>query len=177
MARYPKLMIWMHWITFSVIAIGLIAVLLREFTDIKSQRLLLLNLHRSLEVWIPAVVLARLFVKVKYINNHPNHGFDWILELLIKIVHISFYIFLFIVPILGILQTQASGHDVSLIFFNIPTLIAPDMDLAETLDDYHELLAWLMVTLVGFHIIASLFHHFIIKDNVLKSMLPINWKK
>lgn len=39
-------------------------------------------------------------------------------------------------------------------------------------EDLHEVLAFALVALVALHILAALNHHFIDRDNVLRSMLP-----
>jgi cytochrome b561 len=59
-------------------------------------------------------------------------------------------------------------------WFQFPALIGENHDLHETLEDVHEVLfnALLVVTVV--HVAAALYHHFMLKDGVLRRMLPFS---
>jgi cytochrome b561 len=49
---------------------------------------------------------------------------------------------------------------------------ANDLDLSDSLSDWHETLAPLGYWLVGLHVAAALFYHYLLKDNALLRMLP-----
>jgi cytochrome b561 len=38
--------------------------------------------------------------------------------------------------------------------------------------DVHGILAWVLFALIGLHVVAALFHRFVLKDHVLQRMLP-----
>ena len=52
----------------------------------------------------------------------------------------------------------------------LPALLAENEDLAHQLEDLHKLLANIFYFLIGFHVLAALYHHFIRKDDTLKRM-------
>jgi hypothetical protein len=55
----------------------------------------------------------------------------------------------------------------------MPSLVAPDPDVADALVDFHAWGAWALFALVGAHAGAALWHHFVRRDGVLAAMLPI----
>jgi cytochrome b561 len=54
----------------------------------------------------------------------------------------------------------------------VPALLAPDEPFAETLAAVHGLVANLIFLLVALHVAAALRHHFWLRDDVLRRMLP-----
>jgi cytochrome b561 len=75
-------------------------------------------------------------------------------------------------PLLGWAQSSARARHFKLFDVQLPALIAQDPDRADILGEWHEWMAWAFLAIIGLHITASLYHHFIRRDGVLASMLP-----
>jgi cytochrome b561 len=99
--------------------------------------------------------------------------------------HIALYAFLFFLPLTGWALVSASP-------FNIPTVLYgivpwPHLPVLSTLEDkapvehvlklIHGKAAWLLITLVLIHAGAALRHHFILRDGILRRMLPAIQRK
>ena len=52
----------------------------------------------------------------------------------------------------------------------LPALMAPDAALAHTLEDLHETVGTAFYWIIGLHIAASLYHHFLRRDDTLRRM-------
>lgn len=168
---YPSSIRVIHWLSAILLTAVVFIVLLRDQLEGKLLRLQLLNLHRGIGLTILALVLLRIFFKVKHLNNVPDHGLSLITKIAANLVHMVIYGCLIILPVLGLLQTNASGKDASFFgLFPLPHIIAYNEDIADMLQDYHEYIAWGLVALVAVHLLAALWHHFILKDSVLESM-------
>ena len=90
-----------------------------------------------------------------------------------KILQGSLYLLLIAVPLTAILGTWLEGDALSLLnHATIPTPFSKSENLGETLLDLHPPLADTLLILAGIHAAAALFHHFILKDLVLATMLP-----
>ena len=89
-----------------------------------------------------------------------------------KLVHVAIYVFLFAQPLLGLATVWTDGKVIMIPFTGIelPALLAENEGLAHQLEDLHKLFANIFYFLVGFHVLAALFHHFIRKDDTLKRM-------
>jgi cytochrome b561 len=80
---------------------------------------------------------------------------------------------LFALTTLGWLTADALGAGVRLFgVLPLPHVIARDRDLGDDLQQLHAGAAWLLLAFVIVHIIAALLHHFVRRDDVLRSMQP-----
>ncbi len=87
--------------------------------------------------------------------------------------HFLLYALLLIQPVIGILQAGAA--DLQLQIWGVlplPAVLAPNEPLADTLFGVHGLVATLLGALVLVHTGAALRHHFWLKDDVMRRMLP-----
>jgi cytochrome b561 len=90
-----------------------------------------------------------------------------------RVSHALLYALLLVQPLIGFLQSNAANFPV--VWWGavrLPPLIGGDEALAETLVDVHEWNARLLLILVVIHAGAALRHHFILRDDVLRRMLP-----
>jgi cytochrome b561 len=56
--------------------------------------------------------------------------------------------------------------------WQVPKVMAGDKPLTALFHQIHALSAWVLLGLIGLHILAALFHRFVLRDEVLQSMLP-----
>jgi cytochrome b561 len=56
--------------------------------------------------------------------------------------------------------------------WQVPSVMAGDKPLTALFHQIHALSAWVLLGLIGLHILAALFHRFVLRDEVLQSMLP-----
>jgi len=89
-----------------------------------------------------------------------------------KVLHGSLYLLLIAVPLTAILGTWLEGDALNLLKATIPSPFSTSENIGEFLLDLHPTLADTLLILAGVHAAAALFHHFILKDLVLATMLP-----
>jgi cytochrome b561 len=53
-----------------------------------------------------------------------------------------------------------------------PALSEPGSAFGHKMGGVHGTLAWVLFALIGLHVVAALFHRFVLKDDVLQRMLP-----
>ena len=56
--------------------------------------------------------------------------------------------------------------------WRVPSVMAGDKPLTALFHQIHALSAWVLLGLIGLHILAVLFHRFVLRVGVLQSMLP-----
>ncbi|OYU92983.1 MAG: hypothetical protein CFE45_21600, partial [Burkholderiales bacterium PBB5] len=89
-------------------------------------------------------------------------------------VHGALYGLLVAMPLLGWALCSAHATHLRLLgLLPLPDLVKPDPDLADRLSDWHAWGAWAMLALVVGHVAAALWHHWVKRDDVLASMLPL----
>ena len=84
------------------------------------------------------------------------------------------YAILLIQPLTGLGQSVTRGRPFLILAWEVPGMMSRDNILTEIIENIHRRSAWVLLALIGLHILAALFHRLILKDEVLRSMLP--WK-
>ena len=89
------------------------------------------------------------------------------------LLHVLLYAFLVVMPVLGLLTAWADGKTLLVPFTQIalPAPIAPDQALAEQLEDLHGGIGEFFYWVIGLHVLAALYHHFVRRDDTLRRML------
>jgi len=85
------------------------------------------------------------------------------------------YVVLLLMPLTGWLNSSAANIPVSFFsLFTLPNLVAPDEALQQSFEAAHRAQSYLLFTLASLHVAAALWHHFVRKDDVLRTMLPFS---
>ena len=171
--RYGTATIVLHWLMFLLIASTFASIELRVFFEKGTEtRDLFKMIHFSLGLLVLVLVVIRLMIILPQqppeITPKPMGS----LQKTAKVMEVTLYLFMLVMPILGWLILSGADKPVPFFGFDLPTLIDPNKDFARTLKDVHETLGVIGYWLVGLHAVAALFHHYFLKDNTLKRMLP-----
>src|SRR6476660_2741452 len=82
------------------------------------------------------------------------------------------YALLLLQPLTGLAQSLARGRSFMLFEWQVPKVMAGKKVLTLLFHQIHTVSAWLLLGLIGLHVLAALFHRLVLKDEVLQSMLP-----
>lgn len=171
----PNLIRAAHWLSALAIFAAFGVIWARKlFEDDAAPSITLLGLHRQLGLLVLSLWAVRLIVRWSQRRHLPDAALPTLLRWAASVSHIVLYTVLLAMPLLGWAMTNARGHAVSLLnTLVLPMLVATDPDLADTLQDWHEWGAWALIGLVLMHVAAALWHHWVRRDGVLASMLPL----
>lgn len=170
-ARFNPALIALHWFMFILlIAVYVTMEFSGEFPRGSDARALMKSLHFMLGISVLLLVIIRLFVRLTKgappITPAPK---PWE-NLLAKIMHLSLYAFMLLMPIAGWLILNANGKAVPFFGLELPIIISPDKAFGHQVHELHETVGSLGYFLIGLHIVAGLFHHYIKRDNTLLRM-------
>lgn len=85
----------------------------------------------------------------------------------------TIYLGMLAVPFLGWSASMTYGGRTHFFgLFELPVLLPKNIEWANILQPAHIWAAWTLLALVGLHVVAALWHHFIKKDATLVQMLP-----
>ncbi len=129
--------------------------------------------HETFGMLVFAVVLARLAWRL--IDRKPADppAVMW-MEMSAQAVHWLLYALLIAIPATAITGAFLEGHGVTFLGVGQIGPFGPAMhSLGQTISDWHRSLGSFIVWVAGFHAAAALFHHFVLRDRVLLSMLPV----
>jgi superoxide oxidase len=91
---------------------------------------------------------------------------------LAKTSEYGLYALLLLQPLTGLAQSLTRGRHFMLFAWQVPKVMAGNKPLTMLFHQIHTLSAWVLLGLIGLHILAALFHRFVLRDEVLQSMLP-----
>jgi cytochrome b561 len=182
--RYHRVAILLHWLIALLIVVNL-AMGLTFDSDLV--RHLATETRYGLYQWHKTFGIIVLFLSVFRLGwrlTHPAPAMPQTMprweKSLAHLGHIGLYVLMIAIPFTGWLLVSASTLNIPTLMFNL--FPWPHLPIAEMLEDrgafaknmseLHELVAFAMIGLLVLHISAALRHHFLLKDDVLKRMLP-----
>jgi cytochrome b561 len=174
--NYGSLAKFLHWtIVILIISQYLLAETADELPD-GLEKLQILSRHKSFGMLILGLALVRIAWKLMN-KGLPAAVGDGVLKKAAAAGHGILYLLILLVPVSGWAMSSAANYPVTFFgWFQFPSLIAENHDLHERLEDVHEALFYTIVVVAVGHALAALYHHFILKDNVLRRMLPFGRK-
>lgn len=130
------------------------------------------TLHKSLATTLLFLIVVRIFWRY----THPVPELPSTMSATTKKIahgaHLVLYFILIALPITGCLLSWTAGRPIPVLYlFNLPPLLNKNPELLKFFKPTHIYFSWIAGGLVIIHILAALKHHFIDKDNVLKSMI------
>jgi cytochrome b561 len=170
--RYDRVAIALHWLTALLVVVQFVSAITWDSFP-RDTRQAMESVHISLGVLLTAVILARL--AWRWVPGHQvsSLGQGWV-RLASKGVHSLLYVLLVVQAGLGFGFRWAQGHSVE--FFGLFGIPGPYGELARPvrrqLHELHEWIGWAIVIIALLHALAALYHHYVLKDRVLKRMLP-----
>lgn len=130
------------------------------------------QLHETLGLCVLALVLARVLWRMVDEAPEPPEVARW-MNIGSKVVRIALYVLLFAVPLTAITGAWLEGHPLTLLGgLEIAPVLTRSHDIGATIATVHTWLGDTILWVAGFHALAGIFHHAILKDGVLASMLP-----
>jgi cytochrome b561 len=130
------------------------------------------QLHETIGIAVFALVLLRILWRLMEPTPETPPMARW-MKHAASATHLGLYALLLATPLTAIAGAWLEAHPLTL--FGIGTiapLLPPAHDLGQTVAYIHTILGNAIIWLAGFHAAAALFHHFILRDDVLRSMLP-----
>lgn len=170
--RYGTIAKWLHW---SMALCFIVMLIMGNYFNAfpKEFRPLIYQLHKSTGLLLLALVIVRMFWRALNQQPHIPAEYGRIIRWAGLLAHGALYGLMVAMPLSGWLFANPKRPLMFFNWFEVPHLTSIDQTALRRLAyDAHGLLANACIVLIGVHIAAGLFHHFILKDNILTRMLP-----
>ena len=129
-------------------------------------------LHETVGLCVLALVAIRLLWRTVETRPEPVETAPW-MQTARTAVEVALYVLLFAVPLTAISGAWLEGHPLTLLGgWSIPVLPMGSHDTGVAVSRLHTWLGDAIIWLGVFHALAALYHHFILRDTALISMLP-----
>ena len=171
--RYGSLAIGLHWLMLLLLVAVYACIELREIYPKGSDpREALKTWHFMLGLCVLVLVWLRLAASLAgptpLIEPVPPR---W-QTLSAKLMHVALYALMIGMPLGGWLLLSAAGKPIPFFGLQLPALVSASKDLASSVKAIHEFGGTVGYFLIGFHAAAALFHHYVVRDNTLRRLLP-----
>lgn len=172
--RYSYNARWFHWVMAILIVLAYALILSRsQFAKGTDLRTFVVQTH----FWVGIVVLIMAFFRIAERHRHTPPAItprlEGVLRLAATLSHYALYAFLFAQPLLGLstVLLERGALPIPLTSLAIPAPFAIAKQTAETLEHFHVLLGTIFYYVIGLHVVAALWHHFVRKDNTVRRMV------
>lgn len=172
--RYSYRARWLHWAMAILIVVAYALILSRTQLERGSiPRVLVVQSH----FWVGILLLVMAFFRLAERHRHrppditpPLQG---ALRLLATLSHYALYAFLFAQPLLGLFTVllEKGSLPVPLTSLTLPSPFPLAEDTAESLEKIHKQLGTIFYYVIGLHVVAAVWHHFVRKDNTVRRMV------
>ena len=170
--NYDHVAVALHWTTALLVVVQFSMAISWDWFA-RPTRHAMESVHVSLGLLLTAVIVARIVWRLIPGHQRSSINAGWV-KLAAKSVHYLLYLLLVVQAALGFTFRWAQGEPLG--FFGLFAIPAPygalDKATRHTLHDLHEKGGWAIVILAFGHALAALYHHYVLKDRVLKRMLP-----
>jgi cytochrome b561 len=130
------------------------------------------QLHETLGLCVFGLVVMRVLWRMVDKRPGPPQAPRW-MGIAAKTVRWALYLLLFALPFTAISGAWLEGHPLTLLAgAEIAPRVGVSHDAGATIAEIHTWLGDAILWLAGLHALAGLYHHFVLKDGVLASMLP-----
>jgi cytochrome b561 len=130
------------------------------------------QLHETLGFCVLVLSMLRIMWRALDKRPEPPAVARW-MSLAASVLQAALYVLLFAVPLTAISGAWLEGHSLTLLGgIAIPAPLAESHALGAKIAEVHTWLGDTLIWLAGAHAVVALFHHYVLKDGVLRSMLP-----
>ncbi len=163
----------LHWLIVALLIVQFTVAWTMPHIGRNTPVTTLISLHFTIGVVILAVAIVRLAWRVTHGEPASEAGVPTWQTTSARIVHWLLYALLFVLPLLGWINASYRGMPIIMFGLELPHLVAARAAGWGWTGDVHSLLAnYLLLGLVGLHVLAALYHYFLRRDGVLQRMLP-----
>lgn len=171
--RYGSLSIGLHWSMLLLLAAVYACIELREFYPKGSDP------REALKAWhfmlgLSVLLLASLRLLARLTDPAPRivpEPPKW-QRLSARLMHLTLYALMIGMPLAGWLILSAAGKPIPFFGLQLPALIGESKSVATSIKEIHEIGGTVGYFLIGLHAAAALFHHYVVRDDTLRRMLP-----
>jgi cytochrome b561 len=170
--RYGGLAQTFHWLTAILVLVAFIygpgGPENRVYSDARDFER---RLHETLGLTVFFLTVIRLAWRAMDRRPDPPDIPQW-MGGTSKAVQFVLYVLLLLVPLTAITGAWLEGHPLTWLGGDIAPWIGESHALGKRVAQLHGWLGDAILWLAGFHALAALYHHFFLRDGVLRAMLP-----
>ncbi len=179
--RYHSGAIVLHWLMALLIFGNLALGLLLEDIPV-AERFQYYQLHKSFGIAVLVLAVLRIIWRFMHpAPSLPSHMATWE-KAVAHITHFVLYVLMVFIPFSGWALVSSSPKKIPTLLFGVVELphlpffdgLSDDArkEVSHNIAETHELLAYILLALLGAHILAAIRHHWLLKDETILRITP-----
>jgi cytochrome b561 len=169
--RYDGVSVGLHWLTAVLVISQFALALLWDGFGRPTHRTMVVA-HMSFGIILSVLIVARIVWRLMPGHRMPSLVTGWERRAA-QGVHYLLYVLLAAEAVLGFLTRWWEGREMSFFCLLIPGPFgAGDRATHLMFLEWHEKVGWAIIIVAAGHAAAGIYHHFVLKDRVLRRMLP-----
>jgi cytochrome b561 len=130
------------------------------------------EMHETIGIVLFGLVLLRILWRLFEPTPKPPPMPPW-MKLSASAAHLALYALLLAIPLTAIAGAWLENHPLTIFGIgDIGPMLSPVPGLGQSVAYIHTILGNVIIWLAGFHAAAALFHHYVLRDHTMTSMLP-----
>jgi len=163
-----------HWMVAALILVQLTLAQLAKWAaqdDNTLERLALLANHKSLGLTVLLLIIVRIGWRLTHRPPALPPHMNRLQRIASHMSHTGLYVLMLAMPLSGLIMSAASAYGLSWFnMFEVPKVLAPNEGLSDAAKNAHELLGYVFIAVIVLHVVAAIYHHLLVKDDILKRM-------
>jgi len=160
-----------HWITVVLLVpVGVLGLLHDSWP--KRTHVFWINVHAILGLVLWLILISRFWWRVQHAPPALPADLGALSRRFSTPVHLGLYALMFITPMVGVVTFIWHGRIFDFGLFQLDLGIRPNHAVFGPTEDVHGYLAYALFGLVGLHVLAAMWHRFILRDAVMQRMWP-----
>ena len=161
----------LHWLTAALVVLLIVGGIVMTRMPEGPAQILVFDLHRSAGWLILPLIIIRLAYRLRNTPGPLPAEIAPIQRFAAEATHWLLYAGLIVQPFIGWLGMSTYGVPVRLFWLvDVPNIWTKNEALSEKLFVLHDYIGYGLAALIAVHVSAALFHHFVLRDNVLMRM-------
>jgi cytochrome b561 len=171
--RFGLVAITLHWLTLVLLIGSFMLGLSLLDMPLSPRKLQFYSWHKWFGVTVFLVTILRLgWRHLNPVPEQPTGTPRW-RHLLASLSHGALYAIIIIMPLTGWIMSATLNFPVVFLgFIQLPNPFGVDPAVGAAMQSVHNALAITLLIIIAVHSAAALYHHFMLRDNVLRRMLP-----
>lgn len=160
-----------HWLTVTLVLAAYVMSKSDSYSLYAAEADTVRRVHETLGILVFVVVVLRILWGL-FDETPPKPSLPPWMIMGSRFVRLALYALLILIPTTAAIGTWLLGIPITLIGLDIPPQFSQVRELGQMTMALHSRLATAILWISGAHAVAALFHHFYMRDDILRSMLP-----
>ena len=168
--QYGSVAKFLHWLIFILLLGMLVGGFCFGYLP-KEYKGTVYNLHKLTGITILALMIIRVVWAIFNVKPAMPAATPCWQRFAAHIVHLGLYALVIAMPLAGWIGASAAQKYPHIGDFNFKLPVPHEKWIVGTAFDFHTWIAYAIIAFASVHILAALYHHYILKDDVMRRMM------